>query len=232
MRKVFYSTLTFVLLLNCCSSGSKKSNNESAKQTPDLNIIEDTVNNLTKESDSIDYDMLVKKLLNSYENLKNSPDSKKYQLNFYDYFPNDWKTFMIFFGSDTAYSKFLENDYKMYFDKIRLFFNRLNHISNKKIIEKAINIGVNGKWEADGVNIFQHGLKPFVKDNLDLCFRNLNKRKAEEVKSFFYFFFDGPHPPENTPEEFEKMKDEYSQVYKLMKEGHQKVLDETDEHGH
>lgn len=159
------------------------------------------------------------------------PDTLKYQKLFFDEFPTRFSEFDSLYGykenvtGDLIYSGILE-DHAI--PHIINLFNRITCISEKNYLNKTINIAINGRWEADGVSYFLHGLQERVLKNPALTFKLLENRSDEEIKSFWYFFYDGPHPAENIPKEFDIMKIINPKIYSLMETAHKEVLKDAD----
>ena len=77
-------------------------------------------------------------------------------------------------------------------------------------------MSINGRWYADGVGHFQHGMQEKLKSDTNLFLDLLSKRSDKDIKSFWYFYFDSPHPIKELPEELQKIKDSNSKIYSLM----------------
>ncbi len=74
--------------------------------------------------------------------------------------------------------------------------------------EKMISLGIGGFWEADAIEYMRLHLLGLVFQNSSLAIDILKKKTNEEITSFFYFLFDGPHP-----ENFQQTYDElYSRL--------------------
>lgn len=91
-------------------------------------------------------------------------------------------------------------------------------------LQKIINIAFCGKWDADAIGYFQHRLRESVLSNLTCSLNILRKYSDQNIKGFWHFYFDGPHPVEKIPHDLEKVKSLNDRIYQLMKEAHQQVL--------
>jgi hypothetical protein len=79
---------------------------------------------------------------------------------------------------------------------------------------------------------FQHEMKIMINQSFESFNHSLSKRSDNEIKSFWHFYFDGPHPPENLPKELEQIKELNEQVYFLMTSALKEVQENWGEHGH
>ena len=107
-------------------------------------------------------------------------------------------------------------------------FNNLKVVNDTLYYQKIISIAVGGHWEADAENYFQEGLRNRVIKNSSLTFELLENSSDEEIKSFWYFYFDEPNPDENIPKEFNNMKIVSPKIYSLMEVAHKEVLKDAD----
>jgi len=106
-------------------------------------------------------------------------------------FPSNFKEFNRVYGYDDDTG---EGDlYNQYEEDITDFFS-CDKISNYTKLEKAISIGINGKWDADAIGLFQFKLLNFIKSNPNEALKILEKIPEKDASSFWYFLFDGPHP--------------------------------------
>lgn len=176
--------------------------------------------NQYKELKSGEY---TEQLKNAYQKLSSSPSKLEYQQEYFDFFPSTFTTFNNLFGysnndpwgnSINDFSSPLYNEAETY---IFTFFS-LDRIDKVLFYNRIINISINGRWYADGVNYFKHNLEDTIKKNKDYFFTILSKRSDKEIKSFWYFYFDGPHPINTFPTEFDEVKVKDTRMYTLMVE--------------
>ena len=158
----------------------------------------------------------VQTLKQSYKNLE-TENSKENQVHYLKAFPDNFSEFNKVFGFDEKPAPLYNESY----DYIQKIFD-LDKISKEEKFNKWINISINGKWDADAVNYFQHRLIEKVLQNIDLTHRILKERTDEEIESFFIFFFDGPHPKKEVPKEFESLKSD-KKFYKIIRTALDKV---------
>jgi hypothetical protein len=116
----------------------------------------------------------------------------------------------------------------LYFEAVNhilTLFTNINNIDDSQYYRKLINIGVSGKWDVDVITCFQIVLQEKVFAKPELTFNLLEKKTDEEIKSFFYFFFDSVHPNwKGVPKEFQKLKKSNTRVYGLMKVSYDAVM--------
>jgi hypothetical protein len=79
-----------------------------------------------------------------------------------------------------------------------------------------IDVSINGRWFADGVNYFKHGMQEKLKADIHVFCELLSKRSEKDIKSFWYFYFDGPCPVKETLEELKIIKKIDRKMYSLM----------------
>ncbi len=158
----------------------------------------------------------IQNLKQSYKNLERE-NSKENQVHFLKAFPDNFSIFNEVFGFDEKPCPLYEESY----DYVQKIFD-LDKISEEEKFNKWINISINGKWDADAVNYFQHRLIEKVLQNVDLTHKILKDRTDEKIESFFIFFFDGPHPNREIPKEFESFKSD-KKFYQLMRTALEKV---------
>ncbi|MFD2246528.1 hypothetical protein [Pontibacter ruber] len=163
------------------------------------------------------------KLESSFNSLK-SADTKENQVLYFNLFPSDFGTFKRTFDyvGDKPGPLYEKSP-----DYISRFY-ALDKISKKEILKKAINIGINGEWEADAVSQLQHNLEPLVLENVDLTYQILKVRQPKEIESFFYFLFSGPHPQHSIPTQLHKLKGLDKSFYNHILSGHEKALKDSE----
>jgi hypothetical protein len=140
---------------------------------------------------------------------------------YFEAFPSTFLLFNHLFGysdkdpfgeSSYDFNSPLSDDAQEY---VAAFFS-LDDIDKAKYASRIIDLSINGRWYADGVTYFQHGMTARVNEDLGLFCQLLSKRSDGEIKSFWYFYFDGPHPIERLPEELQKVRKLGPRVFSLM----------------
>jgi len=161
---------------------------------------------------------------------------KDHQLNFYNVFPNNYEEFKELFGY-TEIDAFNDGFGPLYMESekyIKIFFTKIV-VDKKLLINKAINISVQGIWQADGVGFFKIYMMSEVKEHLDFYLNNLAERSQSDILGFWHFYFDGPHP-ESYMKDYEllykRVMELDNEIAKLMREAYQELLTSSDEHGH
>lgn len=179
------------------------------------------------EVTSMQKDLKVKaeKLKKYYLKSTSGKEKIKYQKLFFDEFPNTFKELNDLYGFNNDTPAIL---YDYYYNHIIGLFAKLNIIDDKMYYQKLISIAIGGKWDADGIGAFQQVLNEYALKNPILIFNILENKNDEEIRSFWYFFFDGPHPDKNIPKELIKMKVINPKIYALMEEARSDVLKNVD----
>ncbi len=111
-------------------------------------------------------------------------------------------------------------------------FNKISAVNDTLYYSKIIAIAIGGKWDADAISCFQYGLSKRIFENTELTASLLEKHDDAEIRGFWYFVFDGPHPENKIPSKLVELRRTHKRVYELMLSGHKQVLQESDHHGH
>jgi hypothetical protein len=98
---------------------------------------------------------------------------------------------------------------------IDAFFN-LHTNDRTRFYNRIIDITSEGKWEADLVSYFRLNERKVVLGDLGRFCALLAKRSDEVIQGFWFFYFDGHHPPKQIPEELRKVKEMNTRIYQLM----------------
>lgn len=174
-----------------------------------------------------------KKLTYLYEQANNANiDSvrEKSRIEFFRTFPDDFDTFNSIYGwkgwPDDSTKGML---YEEHFDQI-IFFNELSLIPQKIYIKKLIELSKNGMWDADAVSMMQHGLRKKMKEKSKIFRDVLNNYSHSIQKSFWYFYFDGPHPPKEIPEYLAFIQEANPEMYTLIEETLKQVQNDWKDH--
>ena len=155
---------------------------------------------------------------------------------YFDVFPDDFVTFMAVFGYDGKVDGPL---YENSMEYISIFFKKLE-IDRKLVFKKTLNIAKNARWQADGVGHFRYLMVAFSPgynkitnvEELKILINILKEGSDQDVEGFWYFYFDGEHPPKEIyPALGDFVKSQDSRVYELMQQGHKKALAGYDGHG-
>lgn len=156
---------------------------------------------------------------------------------YFQVFPSDFKTFQQIFGyrrdgrgrfvakppvNHTLFSGFLP--------KLK------SAISTKEYYEKMLSVGVGGVWDADEVNHLRRHLTEIVVENVRLSIEVLSKKEEKEIRSFWRFLFDGPHPGHRLKrkyydELYPEVRDLNPKIAEQLKLAYEQLLSEYDGHG-
>jgi hypothetical protein len=135
-------------------------------------------------------------------------DSVRYAKMFFDAFPTDFVSFNSIYGySDKAGPMPL---YSLYEKHIGLFCKINSNQPTTEHFSKLIKLGINGHWDADAVNALQDCILSHVNETPGLTVTLLKRFKEKEIRSFWRFLFDGPHPDDK------EVKKQYDVLYKSI----------------
>jgi hypothetical protein len=209
MMKFLVSILLCGLLISCAA-----------------NTMHRNVEKTNAQADQKEVKQKAEQLKKKYEKLSSSPYTAKYEQEYFEAFPNSFALFNSLFGytnGEQMGKEFkagpLYNEAESY---VSAFFN-VHAIEKSKYYNRMIDISINGRWYADGVNYFKHGMEDKVKSDLNLLSELLSKHSDKEIKSFWYFYFDGPHPAKELQEELQKVNEINSRIFTLMEVALKKV---------
>lgn len=111
--------------------------------------------------------------------------------------PNNFNDFRLIFGYrlDSITNEFSEGPLynESYNHIMNILFTLDDKVEVKKYYCKIINISLNGKWQADGVNFFSGLVGYKLRQKPKVFFDILDKKSDEEINSFWKFYIDGPH---------------------------------------
>ena len=165
------------------------------------------------------------KLREYYSKSIKGSEATKYQRLFFYEFPSRFSQLDSLYGTTDTHTGLLS---EFAVEHIVDLFNKITCVPENTYYNKIIALAINGHWEADGINYFLHGLRERAIQNPTLTFKLLESKSDEEINSFWYFYFDGPHPEENIPKEFDIMKITTPKIYALLESSHKEVLKKVD----
>jgi hypothetical protein len=140
---------------------------------------------------------------------------KKDDVIFIEKFPKNYKQFVSYFGWNDS----LDNPNPLYHESekyINNFFLIITKKENKKFLKLIVDIGINGKYQADGVAYFKRKTEELFIKTPDLACELLKNRNLKEVDSFWYYYFDSPQPTKAIPKYFSTLKNECNSIYKSL----------------
>ncbi|MDY0988687.1 Bacterial SH3 domain protein [Flavobacterium sp. ACN2] len=131
---------------------------------------------------------------------------------FFQNFPKDYDQFVKDFGwndnLDTSYTLYNEST-----DYIDRFFAILSKDKTNKSLTSIIDIGIDGKYQADGVNYFKFNIEKLFTKNPSLVCNLLKNRRPDDIDSFWYFYLDSPQPLTSVPDYLQSLKNECGNVF-------------------
>ncbi len=173
-----------------------------------------------QKSSTVDFFEKATKLKQLYVKATSSVRNS-YRLEFFSEFPNSFSELNKLYGYTNDKAGPL---YEFSNKHIYELFNNLKDIPDTLYYNKIIRIAIGGHWDADGIDAFQDGLRTHVLNNLDLTLEILEKYSDRNIESFWFFYFDGPHPSSQIDDRLQTLKDKDSKIYKLMISAHKKVM--------
>ncbi len=153
-----------------------------------------------------------KRLQQYYNYSKEVSSGELFRKLFFEEFPNSFQELNAIYGynNDTAALLYYNS-----MDHINTLFD-VNNINDTIFYKKIINISIGGHWDADAVEIFQDGLRKRVLLKPELVTYILEVYSKENIRKFWYFYFDGVFPPKKMPEELKSIKHINPEIDKLM----------------
>lgn len=220
MKKLLIFIVT-ILAISC-------SDNKNVKNNSGINIISikvDTVDNvnltISQRVDSLEA------TCNLYSHSKSSIKEQNNVLKkFFLFFPDNYSLFVNIFGYKTVTvdSSFYAPLYDNSDQYVELFYKSNGVVNDSLFIKKAIDISLNGRWQADAVNYFKNDLFKLIDTKRNMFYNVLKTYSIRDVNSFWTFYFDEPHP-ENL--EFSKLngfRGLDTQMYNIMESCYKKAL--------
>lgn len=176
----------------------------------------------------VDTTSLAAKLSWYYGKATEFKGNTRYKLLFLYLFPKSYKEFISLYGySDEIGEMPLYAKYEEHIN----FFCETSTLNKQKFATKIVAICINGQWDADAVNFLQECALNFTNANSEVIAKELNSYKNEEIKSFWYFLFDGPHPAKNIPVNLDKIHSSNPMIFRLANEAFEKVHQQSEKHG-
>ena len=147
-----------------------------------------------------------------------------YKQQFFDAFPNTFKQLDGLYGDhfDIHHKPAPLNDQAEH--HIIGLFNKLNIINDTLYYSKIVSIAIGGHWDGDAINFFQEGLRHKVLNIPALVVDILKDKSNERIYSFWYFYFDEPHPAKPFAEPLKRIKNINTKIYFLMVDAQKEVL--------
>ncbi len=118
-----------------------------------------------------------------------SSDSASFRKLFFKLFPDNFESFNQLYGyKDSSEIKPLYNNY---FKHISFLYAQKSIIPDTIFYMKIIRIGVDAKWDADAINLFQDLLFESIHANPTLTLFVLNQFNKKQIKNFCRYILDG-----------------------------------------
>ncbi|MFD2162287.1 hypothetical protein ACFSJU_07770 [Paradesertivirga mongoliensis] len=215
MAKLLATIVFCNLFLSCISNTTQKGANKS-------NVHE----NQHIQEEQSDLKHKAEQLKKAYKRLSSS-SFKMFEQQYFDSFPSSFVLLNGLFGYTDKEPMGADFQPGPLYDESLIYieaFFKLEEIEKTMYYNRIIDISSNGKWYADGVSHFKHGMQAKLKADIESFCELLKKRTDKEIKGFWFFYFDGPHPPKKMPAELYELKQKNQRVYRLMQESFKEVL--------
>jgi len=191
MGKTILILITLISLFACVE-------NKNEKQKGNINNTTKYINEIGVKQ-KITIGKRIERLKDIFYKHKNTNDKKKQnQLidSFFCFFPDNFPLFVEIYGykeistDSTLYGQLYNDSYS----HIKLFFKSNDVIEDSLFIKKIIDISINGFWESDAVAIFKSEIVDLISKNNKSFYSVLKNYKVKDIKSFWKFYFNEPHP--------------------------------------
>lgn len=227
--KLYIHLIIFTSLCLSCSTNTNTVNNETiindsvGKDDYNPNVQEkefylDSLSEIYKKGE---------RLKNIYKKLPTNSNNRQLERQYFEEFPNTFMSFsQLLFGTTIKKSGMEYFKPGPLYDSAEIYIKKFYSLSidKRKFCAKIIEISIGGKWDADGITSFQLELRKEFSENIHLFCKILLKMKEHDIRSFWYFFFDEPHPEAVIPKEFDTLDAIAPKIYSLMKKAYKDVL--------
>ncbi len=167
----------------------------------------------------------------------NSEGTKRQEslVQFFELFPDDFGTFHKIYGNQEEPILYPTRSYSY---MLHFFLPELRKaIPTEEYYKKMIGVGVGGLWEADEIGALAHHLWKLIPENVPLSIKVLGEYEEKEIRSFWYFLYDGPHPGhrlkrEHFEELYPRVRDIDPDIAKQLKQAYAQLLSKHDGNGH
>ena len=134
------------------------------------------------------------KVLNAiYSRSKTRNDSVTQNI-FFSSFPSTFVSFEIIYGNVLLMND-LPTLLSMQCEEHIGYFFGAHEVNKKVFFQKVTNIAAHGRWDADGVSVFQEYLLRYLDEKADDVIVSVWLQMDDaDLISFFTFILDGPHP--------------------------------------
>jgi len=167
-----------VILLLACNGNTNKTKIDKVVDTLDYSLKKKNVISL---KDSLNY-------LDHYFNQYVVKEDSLSEILFFEMLPDSFYKLKRLYGLDDNGKRFVSSNLK----SVTNHFNyHPENISKQKLIEKYINLSINGKFQTGNITIFQNSLHNLFSGNSKEFLEVLNEMNSKEKESFWTFFFDG-----------------------------------------
>lgn len=186
------------------------------------------------ELDSLQIIKLIEKLRTSYLKAINN-DTIKYKIEFFEIFPNTFSLYTQIYDCNKVIICGEQENTLCYesHSHLELLCYLRNLINKEDYYKKIIKLGINGYWDADAINDLQHCIYKCIKEDLPLTIKTLKSFTDDEIESFWYFIYDGPHrtEPQKLPVTIECIRELDKHIAYLAQKALDRAKNNVDENG-
>lgn len=224
MKKLLLITTILMFFISCVEK-RKEEQNYNTNTTQNVPIKADENNAKINMTEKKQIDRL-KSIYNKYQTTSNKEIQTQLLDSFFILFPDSFSLFINLYGyneisiDSTSYGQLYDCSYP----HVELFFKSKEIIESDIFIKKTINISLNGFWESDAVAIFKKHLIDLLISNKKLFYSILNEYNVKDIKSFWKFYFDEPHPENFDFKQLNDFKQLDSAMYDIIIKSHDNAL--------
>lgn len=245
---IIYTSL--VLFFSCKTENKKELQKQPQKSEEATKVLDTINNNKVVRQDERKADIIEQKNLDysiKAETVKTRIDSvfflKHYfnqfvkekdslsEVFFIKMFPDNFKEFKAIYGYEENQGETVYGD--LYDNYEQIIDYQPKYISSEEYIKKLMDISMGGVWQSDNVAHIQNKVNSLFYKNSRLFTEILTKKDESEIRSFWKFFFDGPHP-ENQKNLYNDVLNKLEKIDESMipivKSAYEKVQEDWAEH--
>lgn len=218
-----YKIIIGFMMLFCCIYSCKEQGNQKVQKGTYKSTVKDSITNADPNT-----------LKSYYEKAHGTQDTLKFRRLFFLMFPNNFNSFNSMYGYNDGKGEMPL--YNFYEKHISFFCRLVSEQADAEGYNKLIRLGIGGHWDADPINLLQECIVQHVNRNPSLALMQLKQFNDKEIKSFWKFFYDGPHPSDIQIKKrynslYVKMKVLDTAIANLMKNEYERLVKEFETHG-
>jgi len=174
----------------------------------------------------------IQKKVDSEEELPKEKVSRKNRKYFNEFSKKYKGEFEEYKRELTPYTIPLEPVHKRMYD---ILYEVQKVVPDSIYYDKMLSLGIGGFWDADDIGFIKVHSMVLLYEDLELAVNILDKKTDDEIASFWFFLYDGPHP-KNYQEAYNKTYEQLQalnpRVAALMKKAYAHLLAQEHCPGH